>query len=252
MLGPLAAALILGLAPRRFDLVFVVSLGLGILGLAVLLLFVRPTPPEPGAGQPPESPVRSRLIPRQRDLWLTLGAGAALALVTISDAFVYLVLQRRGVVAASTLPLLYVGTSATYLLLAMPFGVLADQVARWKIFLAGHLALAVLYAALLSPLAGPGLVTLALVLLGVYYAATDGVLAAMASARLPRAERGSGLGLLATATSLGRLGASMAFGWAWSAWGEGPALGLFATALPVVVAVAAVVLSRAQGEIIRG
>ena len=52
--------------------------------------------------------------------------------------------------------------------------------------------------------------------LGAYYAATDGVLSAMASAVLPRADRGSGLGLLATGTSLGRFGASLMFGWIWA------------------------------------
>ena len=38
-------------------------------------------------------------------------------------------------------------------------------------------------------------------LLGGYYAATDGVLAALASGILPSAPRGSGLALLATATA---------------------------------------------------
>jgi hypothetical protein len=98
--------------------------------------------------------------------------------------------------------------------------------------------------------AGWGLVALVLVGLGAYYAATDGVLSAMASAVLPRADRGSGLGLLATATSLGRLGASLAFGWIWASWSDTAALALFAAALPAVVVTSAVLLSRAQPEII--
>jgi MFS family permease len=250
MLGPLSAAVILGLAPQRFDLVFVVSFSLGAIGLAVLLLFVHnPAPPlaaEPTARRaaPPH------LIPRQRGLWLTLAAGAGLALVTISDAFVYLVLQRRGLVAATSIPLLYVGTNATYLLLAMPLGALADRMARWKIFLAGHVALALVYGALLQPVSATALVPVILLLLGGYYAATDGVLAAMASALLPAGDRGSGLGLLATGTSLGRLGASLVFGWAWSAWGDAAALALFIIALPVVIAASVLILARAQRGII--
>jgi MFS family permease len=251
MLGPLTAALILALAPRRFDLVFVVSFSLGIVGLAVLLLFVRNNPgADPADIREREGRPRPLLVPRQRGLWLTLAGGAALALVTISDAFVYLVLQRRGLVAPATIPLLYVGTNATYLLLAIPVGGLADRWTRWKIFILGHLALVIVYAALLAPVAGWGLVALVLVGLGAYYAATDGVLSAMASAVLPRADRGSGLGLLATATSLGRLGASLAFGWIWASWSDTAALALFAAALPAVVVTSAVLLSRAQREII--
>ena len=39
MLGPLTATALLLAAPQRFDLVFVVSFSLGIVGLAVLMLF---------------------------------------------------------------------------------------------------------------------------------------------------------------------------------------------------------------------
>ena len=251
MLGPLTAACILALAPERFDLVFVVSFSLGLLGLAVLLLFVRNASPAEGfATSPTPTPRRSAVLPRERGLWLTLAGGAALAMVTISDAFVYLVLQRRGLVAPATIPLLYVGTSATYLLLAIPMGRLADRWARWKIFILGHLALAFVYAALLVASGGWVLVVVVLLCLGTYYAATDGVLSAIASSVLPRVDRGSGLGLLATATSLGRLGASLVFGWVWSARSDIAALTVFATALPLVILISALLLSRAQREII--
>jgi hypothetical protein len=94
------------------------------------------------------------------------------------------------------------------------------------------------------------LVAVVLLCLGAYYAATDGVLSAMASAVLPRADRGSGLGLLATATSLGRLGASLVFGWVWSAGSDTAALTVFAASLPFVILISALLLSRAQREII--
>lgn len=253
MLGPVIAAALVFAAPQRFDLVFVVSFGLGIVGLAVLVLFVANR--ETGSVAVPEAAVPNRpprLLPRQPGLWLTLAGGSALALVTVSDAFVYLVLERRGLVSPSALPLLYAGTNATYLLLALPVGSLADRVARWKVFIAGHLALVIIYAALLWPVDSRTLVPVVLVCLGGYYAATDGVLAAMTSSVLPRAERGSGLGLLATATSLGRLGASVIFGWIWASRSEVAALTLFAIVLPPVIVASAVVLARAQREIIAG
>ena len=48
--------------------------------------------------------------------------------------------------------------------------------------------------------------------LGAYYAATDGVLMALASSMLPEASRATGLSLIVSATSIGRLFASIAFG----------------------------------------
>ena len=57
-----------------------------------------------------------------------------------------------------------------------------------------------------------------LILLGTYYAATDGVLMALASATVPEHLRGSGLALLVTATSLAKLVASIAFGALWTAF----------------------------------
>jgi hypothetical protein len=100
------------------------------------------------------------------------------------------------------------------------------------------------YAALLLPLGGWPLVVAALVLLGGYYAATDGVLMALGSAIVPETVRGSGLALLRTATSLARMIASLAFGAIWTVAGIDAAIACFAAALVVATAVAALLLLR--------
>jgi hypothetical protein len=101
---------------------------------------------------------------------------------------------------------------------------------------------------LLAPATSGAALPVVLLLLGGYYACTDGVLSAMTSAVVPPAERGAGLGLLATATSLGKLGASMSFGWIWSSQGDAMALLLFAAALPVALVTAMALLARASGR----
>jgi MFS family permease len=68
-------------------------------------------------------------------------------------------------------------------------------------------------------------------LLGASYAATDGVLAALAAERLPRESRGRGLALLATTSSLARLAGSVGFGALWHATGFGMAAAAFAALL---------------------
>jgi intracellular septation protein A len=91
---------------------------------------------------------------------------------------------------------------------------------------------------------------IAVVLFGIYYAATDGVLAAMAAAVLPQQHSGSGLAVLATASNLSRLGASIIFGVLWSFAGIGQATLLYLLALVVAIAAAFAILSRAQRHVV--
>jgi hypothetical protein len=77
-------------------------------------------------------------------------------------------------------------------------------------------------------------------LFGAYYAATDGVLMAQASANLPTWLRSSGLAILTTATGLARLLASLMFGLLWTWWGVNVAIAIFMTALTLALSFAMV------------
>ena len=98
------------------------------------------------------------------------------------------------------------------------------------------------YALLLLGIEGTPMIGLVLVLLGAFYAATDGVLAAIAGARLPEELRGSGLGLLGSVTGIARLAGSSAFGALWVATSASTATVVFTVALVVALAVGAFVL----------
>jgi dipeptide/tripeptide permease len=76
-----------------------------------------------------------------------------------------------------------------------------------------------------------------------YYAATEGVLMALASSVLPEELRGSGLALLVTATSVARLLASVAFGALWTWVGFDAAVAVFAVALAATLPAALLALS---------
>jgi hypothetical protein len=110
--------------------------------------------------------------------------------------------------------------------------------------LLGHGALLALYALLFIRAASAEYVVLAVFLLGVYYAATDGVLMAVCGGILPASLRGTGFALLTTATSLCRLAASVAFGWIWTTWNARVAIIVFAAALACSVPAAALMLGR--------
>ena len=169
-------------------------------------------------------------------------AATALSAATVSDGFIYLLLQRTVGFSAGLFPLLYVGTAGCYLLLAVPAGHLADRVGRQRAFLAGYALLAGVYLATLQLEIGPLGVIGCLVLLGAYYALTDGVLMALASGWLPQERRGSGLALLTTATSIARLVASVLFGALWTQYGMGTAIPVFLFALVGAMAVTGVAL----------
>jgi MFS family permease len=259
MLGPLAAFGLLLVAPARFDAVFVVSVCFAVLGLAVLLLLAdgRPgarhdAPAVDGVADdpPPErATVRDAvaLLGERRFRLLTVAA-AVLALATISDGFVYLGLQRRLDLSLTAFPLLFVASATVYMALAIPAGRLADRVGRGRVFLAGYALLLPVYAALIVSDGGVAVLVLALLALGAYYAATDGVLQAIASAILPDGLRASGLALLVTATSLAKLCSSLAFGLAWTVGGLETAAVAFAAALTAALAVGAWALRGTSGE----
>lgn len=250
MLGPLLAFAILALVPGAFDAVFVVSFSFALVGLGLLVLFVEnraaPEGVEPGVAPPPPS-IRSGLeLVTEPGFRRILVLASALALATMSDGFLYLVLQRRLDLDPTYLPLLFVGTATAFMLLAVPVGSLADRLGRGRVFLAGYALLVCVYASLLLPT--PGLVGLAviLVVLGAYYAATDGVLMALVSSTVPAEVRASGLAVLVTATSLARLLASVAFGAIWTAYGAETAVAAFVVGLALATGGAMVSLRNLE------
>jgi MFS family permease len=249
MIGPLVAFAVLTLLPNAFDVVFVISVCIAILGVGVLVIFVRDQRDEEPAGAEPAARLSLRdmaavlVEPRFRALVLV---GAALGALTISDAFIYLVLQRRLNIPVGMFPLLYVATALAYMVLAVPFGRLADRFGRQRVFLAGYLVLVIVYGSLLLPSFGLAHVVVSLGLLGAYYAMTDGVLAALGSALLPTEARATGLGALSAATGLARLLASVVFGLAWTFLDVTTAVTLFTAGLLLGVVIAAVVLARTR------
>jgi predicted MFS family arabinose efflux permease len=224
---------------------FVTSFGVALIGVGAIVLFVprRMSAAPASDGTPPIKQSAIRWL-KDRKFRGLLCAGTLLALGTISDSFVFLVVQKRLDLGATAFPLLYVGTSLVTSLFAVSCGRLADRYGRTRILLAGYVVLAVLYATLLLPGSGGlAFAAAAVGLLGFYYAATDGVLTAMAAAVLPPSHTGSGLAVLATATNLARLTASVAFGFLWTRLSVNVATMSYLVAL-IVGIIAAVFLLR--------
>ncbi len=234
LLGPIVAFVLLAQLPGAFDALWFTSFVVGVLGVAVLWCFVpRPTPALAAAQA--VAPLGAAGAGRgwiTRRILVLAGCGALLALATISDGFLYLLLQERHPAAAGWFPLFYVVTAAAYMLLSVPTGRVADRIGRGRIFLGGYAVLALLYAVLLgsSSLSVAALIA-CLCLLGLFNAGTEGLLMAMASAEVPAARRTTGLAFIATAIGVAKLLSSVTFGWLWQGQGASVAVGVFIAAM---------------------
>ncbi len=235
VMGPLLAFAVLRAAPGSFDSVFVASFAAALVGLALLGLLVDDRRADTVRRALPLRVVVASWRGDRRVRRIVM-VGALSSVAIMSDAFLYLILASRTGLAVERLPLLYVGTACAFLALAVPLGRWADRRGRARVFVVGHLLMIVVYGGALLAGNTAGLLT-CLVLHGAYYAATDGVLAAMTSHALPDESRATGLAALATVTSLGRLCGSVWLGAVWTWYGP-PGATVFALLATLMVLVA--------------
>ena len=233
-LGPLAAVAVLAVSAQSFDAVFVASLCIAALGVLLLVLFVRDHEPQVRPAHGVRLRAAGRLL-RNREIRRLVVAACLLGLVTVGDGFVYLLLQRREDLSILWFPGLAVGTNLAYLALATPFGMLADRIGRARVMLGGYAALIGVYLLLFGPLTGTASLLATLALLGTFYAATDGVLMALAGPMLPQELRSTGLAVIQTGHALCYLASSVLFGLAWQFWGVTTACQVAAVAVAVAV-----------------
>ncbi|MET4620613.1 MFS family permease [Arthrobacter sp. 2762] len=237
--GPMIAFLVLLMIPNGFSTVFVVSLAFAVIGVAVLGLLVpdlradglKGMEANGGTEQTTDSrKQRRRLFAfswshlREPGLGKLLISAGLLGLLTIGDGFIYLVLQDRDSFAVQWFPLLFVGTNIVFLAFAIPLGRLADRVGRVPVFVGGHIALLACYFLAAAPFGGLWSTVGCLILLGGFYAATDGVLAALASQLTPPGKLATGIASAQTVVALSRMTASAGFGVLWYAVGAPTAM----------------------------
>ncbi|MFD4638770.1 MFS transporter [Lentzea sp. NPDC058436] len=210
LLGPLATFALLAWVTTHPEPVFVISFCFALLGVIVLAFFVRQPPKTESTRQ--VSIRRSLGLLRSAGVRRTTIAAALLGFATMSDAFVFVILQKVSGLSPMWLTLMPVGTALIFLLAATPLGALSDRIGRWRIFYLGHVLLLGAYALLLGPVTGWLLVVPVLLLHGLFYAATDGVLMAHGATMIDPELRASGLSMIQTGQALARLLSSIGFG----------------------------------------
>ncbi|MFI5348416.1 MAG: MFS transporter [Elusimicrobiota bacterium] len=238
--GPLIAFALLARLPDGYSAVLTTSFVFALLGVAVFCVFIRNPASGARARVRPVSIADAVNLLADRDFRAMAGAAAILSFATISDGFLYMSLQRNTRLAPGFFPLLYVITTAFYMLFSFPVGRLADSRGRATVLLAGYGALGLLDLVLFcsSDVGRAGAVA-CLVIFGLSSAATEGVLMAMASALIPPELRTSGLALMAAAAGIGTFLSSLMFGWLWQNEGLRTAIAASGLALAAALPIAA-------------
>lgn len=235
LLGPIVAfGFLLLVGSHSFTGLWLVSFFIAVMGIAALCLFVPRTVATPAAADSPN--LSAAAMARIPGFITVLVCGTLLAMCTVSDAFLYVLIQEKSAIGFGYVPLFYVVTAATFMLFAVSAGRLADRFGLQRIFLLGYCFLIAIYVLLLSSQSVSALLSAAcIVMLGLFYAATEGVLMALASQMIPAGNRTTGLALLLTGIGLGKLASSLMFGWLWQTEGMNQALTVFAVAGVIVL-----------------
>ncbi|WP_216214945.1 MFS transporter [Amycolatopsis aidingensis] len=246
LLGPIVAFGLLAIVLGGYDVVFGASFGFAMIGVLILTFFVRqPAPVHSTRRTTLRAGLATLTSPRLRRTCLAAGL---LGLVTVGDMFLYLAIQQRIGLPVTILPLLPLGTALTFMLVAAPAGRLADRIGRWRLFLSGHVLLLGAYLVLLGPFTGWPAALAVLGLHGLFYAATDGVLMALAGRLIPAEVRATGLAVVQTIQAVARAGGAVLFGIVAQLLAPTAAFGFLAAALSVAIVVAALVGGRGSIE----
>lgn len=248
MAGPLLGVVLLAASPDRFRPIFVIAAlaaGIGLVLFALLVpgppSAVRVSAPLAGTGGPP-----LRALLGDPAIRRVAVAAAALGPFVVGDVFLHLAVQQQAGLSVATVPALFAATAATFLLLAVPAGALADRVGARTVLLAGHALLVPGYA--LLALHGPAGPTVIAVVLGVgaHAACADGVLSALAAAAAPPAWRATTIAMVTTTVALSRVGSSLGVGAVWATGGLHRPFVLALCGLPIAVTVAAFALAGVE------
>ncbi|MGH8879953.1 MAG: MFS transporter, partial [Stackebrandtia sp.] len=146
-LGPVAAFGLLWSTGNAYDAVFVVSACVATFGVILLVLTVRDHRDPIREASATSIRAGLRLLRDNRFRRICVAA-AVLGFVTVSDGFLYLLLNDRMALESSFFPLLPLGTAGFFLLLALPVGLLADRIDRRWVFLGGYALLLLAYVVL--------------------------------------------------------------------------------------------------------
>src|SRR3989339_601343 len=227
VLGPIIGLMLVYFFKEDLRFVFYFAAIPGIVGVLLLILFVREKAKIPFLRQSPGAPIGVRrskktvssffqdfsLIWRNKKLSTFFIASIIFSLGNSSDAFLILRAKNLGLTTVFTV-LTYIVYNLTQTVLSTPMGKLSDKIGAKRVFEGGLLVFALVYF-LFGFIKNPIFIWLLFPLYGIYIAATDGVSKAYLSEFITEKESGSYFGLYQSATAVSAFFASFMAGILW-------------------------------------
>jgi MFS family permease len=220
VIGPLAAAAILLMAPGSYRLVFAIAAIPAVLSVLVLWLKVRETSSVPNEKTQPVFEGFATLPPPLRMFLVIL---VLFTLGNATDAFLLLRAQQLGV-PLTLIPALWAALHVSKMSWSVPGGMLADRFGARRAIISGWLLYAAVYALFAFATAAWHVWVLFLIY-GLFYGLTEAPEKALVAALSTDQRRGAAFGAYHFAIGIAALPASVIFGLLWQHFGASAALG---------------------------
>ena len=205
IVGPLLAYAILTVFPSDYRKVFLLSAVPGILGVLVIISFVKEAKKSkaelPGKIAFKDFPIR---------YYTFLGIAFIFTLGNSTDALLLVKANDIGI-KALFIPLVYLIFNSVSVIFAVPAGILSDRFGRERLIIFGYLLYSIIYFGF-GRTNDKAVVILLFALYGLYSAATDGVQKALVSDLIDKNKRGTGLGIYNSIIGITLLPASVIAG----------------------------------------
>lgn len=214
--GPLLAIVILGVTHNDFQLLFWIAVAPGV--LAVIVLTRAAEEPNGGATPLQRIPLTRADLARLGFAFWWIAAGAAF-LTFGRGAKAFLVLRTEDVgVPLWLVPIAFVIMNTVYAATAYPVGGLSDRIDRRRLLAAGIVVL-ILSDVVLAMASGPWVGLLGVVLWGLHFGMTQGVLATLVVDSAPEPLRGTAFGAFSLLSGFALVASGALGGMVWDAWG---------------------------------
>jgi MFS family permease len=213
VVGPALALVILSVWVADYRVVFWLSIVPGVVAVALIVWFIKTDGPVPSMRTQPLWSLRG-LDARLTGFLLVIGL---FSLGNSSNAFLILKAEHVGV-SPAWISGLYLAFNATYALLSVPVGILADRFGPKKMILCGFVLFAMVYAGFALATSVWQIAGL-FISYGLYMGVADGVQRAYLATLIQAEQKATGFGLYHMVVGLAILPASLIAGFLWDTLG---------------------------------
>ncbi|AUI85828.1 hypothetical protein BS333_05245 [Vibrio azureus] len=219
MLGPIFAFIILLWLPENYATVFFISMMVSVIGLAIFIIYVPRDQPKEEKTQ-----VFTKKGVFQRPLLILLSLVLILNTFSVSESLLFLAVMQESELGSYFFPLLFAVSALTFCCTVVPIARISRRWGLFPVYLLGFVILVIVYALLMLSILPSYALILIAALIGIHFAATDGILCALVTLLVSKQYLTSALAISTSIVVIGKLLSSVGFGALWHFMGLQQAL----------------------------